>query len=105
MPSLCLPLLAILAVAPSVAAAPPSAFRADARLRWSTLVPTTREVSMFVQTDDVAATTARIEALGGKVGTVAGDVLTVIVPSSAVGSLAESVGVHRLEAAAPVHAR
>lgn len=90
----------------AAAAKPPRAMRADARLRWSALRSAPgAEVSMFVQTDDVAATTARVLALGGSVGTIAGDVITVIVPAGHAAALAEAPSVRRTEAGAPVRAR
>jgi minor extracellular serine protease Vpr len=62
-------------------------------------------VAMFVKTTDVAATRKEIERLGGHVGTVAGDILTVRVPETAVATLAARKDVSRLEAARKVTQR
>lgn len=62
-------------------------------------------VSMFVKTADVARTTAEVTRLGGSVGTVSGDILTVRIPSRAAPALAQLAPVSRLEGAHHVHAR
>lgn len=62
-------------------------------------------VAMFVKTSDVAATRKEVERLGGRVGTVSGDILTVRMPKSAVASLAARSEVARLEAAHKVTKR
>jgi len=62
-------------------------------------------VAMFVKTSDVGATRKEIERLGGHVGTVAGDILTVRMPKAGVASLATRREVSRLEAAHKVQKR
>ncbi len=62
-------------------------------------------VSMFVKTTDVTRTQQEIARLGGTVGTVAGDILTVRLPSSALPALAQGTSVLRLEGARHVRPR
>ncbi|WP_394832320.1 S8 family serine peptidase [Pendulispora rubella] len=87
----------------------------DATLRMSTLAAAAPErsedaesaapelSSLFVQSKDPAAARRIIEEAGGTVGTVAGDVLTARVPSSAIAMLANGAAVTRMEGALPVH--
>lgn len=59
--------------------------------------------SVFLQTRDPAGTRRQVELLGGRVGTVAGDVLTARIPTARILDLARQPLVTRLEGALPVH--
>lgn len=61
-------------------------------------------VAAFVQTRDREATQSAIARLGGVVGTVAGDVMTVRLPAAHIEALADEPSVMRMEGALPVRA-
>lgn len=80
--------------------APTSALsKLDATARMELLSSRAKTVSMYVKTDDVARTTAEVKRLGGSVGTVSGDILTVRLPKPAITTLAGLASVSRVEGA------
>ncbi|WP_394842885.1 S8 family serine peptidase [Pendulispora brunnea] len=62
-------------------------------------------VSIFVQSKDPEATRRIIEAAGGTVGTVAGDVMTARVPPEAIAGIANDAIVSRMEGGLPVRTK
>ena len=62
-------------------------------------------MAIFVKSSDAGATRKEVERLGGRVGTVAGDILTVRLPKAAVATLAMRSEVSRLEAAHGITSR
>ncbi|WP_394832321.1 S8 family serine peptidase [Pendulispora rubella] len=83
----------------------------DATLRSRTLddAPASEasapSVALYVQSKEPEVTRRLIEAAGGSVGTVSGDVMTARVPAGAVATIANNVSVSRMEGATPVYAR
>ncbi|WP_394834963.1 S8 family serine peptidase [Pendulispora rubella] len=78
----------------------------DSSLRTRSLaVPNVQTVSMFVQSSNPESTRKLIEAAGGYVGTVAGDILTARVPRNAVNTVASAPSVVRLEGARIVRSK
>ena len=85
----------------SMSAAGPSVMTAkmDPGVRAELVLARRSTVAMFVKTTDVARTQQEIARLGGSVGTVSGDILTVRMPLASVAAMAQSPSVVRLEAA------
>lgn len=84
----------------------PTQARVDAQLRTQLELtgpddPATI-LSFFVKTDDVMGTLHEIEVMGGTVGTIAGDILTVRMPAHGFYALKASEDVVRMEAMRPV---
>ena len=84
----------------------------DATLRTRTLsapiassAASSPAVSVFVQTKDPEGTRSLIEAAGGTVGTVAGDVMTARVPAEAIAGIANNAIVSRMEGGRPVRTK
>ncbi|WP_394829641.1 S8 family serine peptidase [Pendulispora albinea] len=79
----------------------------DATLRVQALEePPAREVrAIFVQSNEPEETRRIIEAIGGQVGTIAGDVLTARVPLGAIDTIATARAVTRIEGALPLRAK
>ncbi|MBT6180187.1 MAG: hypothetical protein HOI23_23295, partial [Deltaproteobacteria bacterium] len=80
--------------------------RVDAQLRTQ-LQLADREnseviLSFFVKTDNVMGTLHEIEAMGGTVGTIAGDILTVRMPAHGFYAMEASEDIVRMEATRPV---
>lgn len=85
----------------SMSAAGPSVMSAkmDPGVRAELVLARSSTVAMFVKTTDVAQTRQEIARLGGSVGTVSGDILTVRMPLASIAAMAQSPTVVRLEAA------
>lgn len=97
--------MALMASGAAQAGPTDATFKMDPGMRAELALSRRSMVSMFVKTNDLAATRAEIARLGGTIGTVSGDIVTVRMPTGSVTKMAQSTSVLRLEAARKVTAR
>lgn len=93
------------ATVPSPPELAPPILEARLQAAFDGMLPAPPEVSVFVQTYEPGRTVARVLDLGGSIGTVSGDVLTVRIPLGALQELALGGEVVRIEEGRRVRGR